>query len=214
MVNEVILLSISPFLDIKEIRNTCRHLNVDSSTELKMFKMACLEQLSLTDEEKRSIQAIEKLPPLNLKAGLFLKVYRPHLLKKMIINNDLLDPRTKVQLLSHNFPKLFDWFIDQFIESKPLLCKIGNNLRTVFDVVSQEKNRQLRLDDYLFMCVGNNSIRCYNVHTNQVVGFAIGDTLYYLQNRITNYFCDSFVFKTLYSIYKFGEGQYISDIII
>lgn len=209
---DVILLSISPFLSIKDIQKTCRALNVNKPLEVDMFKRYCLEQLSLTDSEKRAIMEIQSLPPLNLNAGLFLKIYKPNLLRRMIVQNELLDPRTKVQLLSDNYPRLFDWFIDTFIERKPFLCKIClSDLRLIFEIVSQEYNRQLRLDNILFVCVGSNAIRCYDVETNQVIAFAVGDTLYYLHDKTIPYFKNTFMFKTVYSIYKYGENRTLEN---
>lgn len=211
---DVILLSISPYLSIKDIQKTCRALKVNKRLEVDMFKRFCLEQLSLTYNEKRAIMEIQNLPPLNLNAGLFLKIYKPNLLRRMIVQNELLDPRTKVQLLSDNYPRLFDWFIDTFIEQKPFLCKISlSDLSLIFEIVSHEHNRQLRLDNILFMCVGSNAIRCYDVRSNQVIAFAIGDTLYYLHDRIIQYFKDTFMFKTVYSIYKYGENRTFENLL-
>lgn len=207
--NETILLSLSEFLPIKDLQKTCKALNVDKITELKMFKRACLAQLSLTDTEKVSILNTSQLPPLTLNAGLFLKVYKPNLLKRMIMQNELLDPRTKVQLLTYRYPILFNWFIDTFIENKPLICKIGNRLKYIFNVVNNENMRQLKIDDFLFMCVGDRALRCYDITSNEVVAFAISDTLYYLNEKIVPYFQHSLMFETIYSIYKHGEANTI-----
>lgn len=209
---EILLMSIAEFLSIKELQKTCKVFKVDKNTELEMFKRACLSQLSLTDKEKQSILNTSQLPPLNLNAGLFLKVYKPNLLKRMIRQNELLDPRTKVQLLTDKFPLLFDWFIDTFIENKPSICKIGNHLKYIFHIVSNESSRQLKLDSVLFVCVGDRALRCYNTNTNQVIAFAIGDTLYYLNDSIVPYFQNTFMFKTVYSIYKHGEDNTLFSI--
>ena len=208
---DITLKGISTFLSPREIEYLSRSLYLPMSQQVEILKHSCLQTLQLSENEKQCILRIKKLPPIDLPTSLFLKIYKPKVLSRMIQNNDLLDPRTKVQLSLNQKGPLFDWFLRTFIENKPFLCKC-DRIKDIYLIVNREPHRQLVLGNFLFMCIGNNGIRCYKLSNNMVVAFAIGDTIYYLEDQILSLFHSNFVFKTSYSIYKIGEERTLSEL--
>jgi hypothetical protein len=213
--NQNFFLFASGYLNTKDIDNLSKSGIINTRQHIEILKHSILERfLNLSDSQINDVNNITTIPPNNLDVGLYYRIFKPSLLKDLITFNEMLDPRTKVQLLLQNNIKLFNWFVDTFIKKSPKIFNCSDNIKQIISAVRNEQSNTIEINGYLFMLVSDNSIRVYNIKQKKVVAFAIDNTLFYIEDHIKEYFKTNEYFSISSMIYKCGEMQTLYKLLL
>lgn len=207
-----ILCYVGGFLCPGEINAVAEAARLSPRDHIAVLQASVVERYRLTPEEIDSVNAVTSLVDPGVEPGIFYKMFRSEALDHLIRSNELLDPRTKVQLLVGKSPQMYRWFIDTFVVASPMLSK-SPIVAQIHDAIEGSPPYITLLDRYLLINVGPRGVRVYDKSTHQVVAFATGDTVYYLDARVLCIFESAANFSTLFSIYKVGEGHALSKLV-
>lgn len=206
--NQNIFLLAGVYLTIDDIGNLSESGIINTKQHIEILKHSILERFkNLTKTQINDVNNITSIPPNNLDVGLYYRIFKPRLLKDLITFNEMLDPRTKVQLLLYNNIQLFNWFVETFIKQSPKIFNCSDNIKQIMAAIKNEQSNTIEINGYLFLLVSDNSIRIYNIKQNKVVAFAIDKTLFYIEDHIKEYFKTNEYFSISSMIYKDGEMQ-------